>query len=94
MYGDEILAVDERRISKVEELLDAIEGKRVGSKVTLKLSRDGTVRNEKLTLAERPAPKQMVFFKNQTPPLPNFSEKSWKNTPRVFCHFAFSLHVL
>ena len=68
VYGDEILAVDDRRISQVEHLLDAIEKKKVGSAVTLKLQRDGQTRNEKITLAERPAPKALVPFQNQTPP--------------------------
>ena len=77
VYGDEILAVDDRRISQVEHLLDAIEKKKVGSTVTLKLQRDGQTRNENIILAERPAPKAMVQL-TEMPSLPNFFEKAWK----------------
>ena len=40
-------ALYDKRISQVEHLLDAIERKKVGAVVALKLQRDGQVRTER-----------------------------------------------
>jgi len=56
--GDIIVAFDGRKISSIEELRDAISGKKPGDKVSLVIYRDATKTSVTVTLGRQPASPQ------------------------------------
>ena len=65
--GDIILAIDGRAVSKIEELVAYLETKRVGDSVTLRLVRDGTEQEVKVTLEAWPE-RALEAMPRETPP--------------------------
>jgi S1-C subfamily serine protease len=55
--GDVILALDQEPVAGVDDLVRLLNGERIGRSVTLRLLRQGSVREVSVTPSERTAPR-------------------------------------
>ena len=61
--GDEIMAIDGAAVAEPSALIDRIQAKGVGEKVTLTVARDG--KEQKVTLALEPRPDELKLLKDR-----------------------------